>query len=142
MNGPRRFPSAPGIPGQRLPTPDSVPPTERIMRELAALEGRMLGRFADQHSEAKLERQDIRDQIGTLRDQIGTLHNQMTTLTDAVLASRTTDVDLTRDVGKLQAKLVAASRSAGGKRGILAGIGTVLAALGGKWLAAKLGINI
>lgn len=105
------------------------------MRELASLEGRMLGRFADQHAEAKIERQDIRDQLGTLRDQI-------TALTNAVLAGRTIDVEQAGQLGELRALSRTEGGSAGGKRGIIAAIGTVLAAIGGKWLAQKLGLDL
>ena len=142
MNGPRRFPSTPGIPGQHLPTPDSVPPEERIMREIFALEGRMVSRLGDQHTEAQQERREICDQMAELRDQVSTLARGQQELTAAVLSGQRTDVDLTRDVGKIQTKMVAAGRAAGGKRGILAAIGTVLAAIGGKWLAQKLGIDL
>lgn len=112
------------------------------MRELASLEGRVLSRFADQHAEAKAERQEIREQMATLRDQLVTLARSQQELTAAVLSGQRTDVDLTRDVGKLQTKMVAAGRAAGGKSGILAAVGTVLSAMGARWLAQKLGINL
>lgn len=146
---PRRFPSTPGIPGQSLPKRDPVSPEDRIMRELASLEGRVLGHFADQHTEAQRERADVKEQLGDIREQVSSIREQVATtaklqqeLLSAVFAMQQTDVGLTRDIGKLQTKMVAASRSAGGKRGLMAAIGTVLAAIGGKWLAAKLGINL
>lgn len=138
----RRHPSTPGVPGQRLPGVDSVPPTERIMCELALLEGRMLGHLADQHTEAKEERAAIRDQMRELRDHVATLAKSQVDLTNAVLAGRTTDVEMTRDIGSIRTQIVAASAKAGAKRGLLAAIGTVLAAIGGKWLAQKLGIDL
>lgn len=142
MSNERRHPSAPGIPGQRLPGVDSVPPVEKIMRELSMLEGRMLGRLADQHTEAKEERTVIREQMRELRDHVATLAKAQTDLTNAVLAGRTTDVELTRDVGNLKTRMVAAGAKAGAKKGILAAIGTVLVAIGGKWLAQKLGLDL
>lgn len=148
-SGPRRYPSTPGIPGQSLPKRDSVSPEDRIMRELASLEGRVLGRFADQHTEAQKERSevrrqlaDVREQMTAMRDQIGMMARQQQELLTAVLSGQRTDIGLTKDIGKLQTKMVAASRSAGGKRGILAAIATVASALGAKWLASKLGINL
>lgn len=133
-----RLPSAPGIPGGRLPPPASVPPEERLLRELAALEGRVLGRLADQHAEGQRERVELRSHMGRLEQRQDAQGKAMAELTCAVLAARTTDVD---HAGKL-GELLAVSRSAGGKRGAAAAVGTVLTALGARWLANKLGIEL
>lgn len=142
MTGPRRFPSVPGIPGQPLPTPDSVPPEERIMREIFALEGRMVSRLGDQHAEAQQERREIREQLGALARAQEQLTRTQTDLTAAVLASRATDIDHAGKLGELMAISKSAGSSAGSKSGVIAAISTVLAAVGGKWLAQKLGINL
>lgn len=139
---PRRFPSTPGIPGHRLPPPGSVPPEERIMREIFALEGRMVSRLGDQHAEAQQERRELREQIAAIARAQEMLTRTQTELTAAVLSSRATDVEQAGQLGELRALSKAEGGAAGGKKGVLAAIGTVLGALGAKWLAQKLGIDL
>lgn len=149
MTDRRRLPSTPGIPGARLPPPASVPPEERLLRELAQLEGRVLARLAD--LDTRLEQLEgghaVRGQdVHAMRDDVAQLRADLGRLTAAVLEAQQHDVRLTKDVGEIRAELVAAGAGAGARagagRGALAGIGTVLTALGARWLAQRLGIPL
>lgn len=140
-----RIPSAPGVPGARLPGPDSVPPEERILRELSAVEGRMLSRLSD--VDERLERLESRqsgsdEDVRGIREDVAQLRTDLGTLTRALLHAQTVANEHERGLGELRTDMVRAGGIAGGKRGAIAGVATAIAVAVGKWLAHKAGLDL
>lgn len=140
-----RLPSAPGIPGARLPPPASVPPEERVLRELAGLEGRLLGRFAD--LEERIDRVESRhgstdEDVRAMRDDLRGIRDDVSELVATVLRQQERTVDHERGLGELRVELVRAGSMAGAKRGALAGVGTAVVAIVARWVARHFGIEL
>lgn len=130
-----RQPSAPGLPGHRLPPPDSLPPEDRILRELASVEGKLLAKIGEAHELSTATAKELRDLQGWLRVELSTVH---TTLQQRAQ----TDIEHTEAIGSLRTDMVKAGGAAGGRKGLAAAVATV--AIGGflQWAGRKLGIDL
>ncbi len=116
-----------------------------MLRELCALEGRVLGRLAD--LDARLDQLEgghkaRGEDVRAMRDAVSQLREDLGRLTAAVLDAQRQDVHLAHAVGDLRAELVAAGAGAGGRRGALAGVGAGIVLVGLRWLAARLGLPV
>lgn len=136
-----RQPSVPGLPGTRLPPPDSLPPTERVLSEVANLEGRLLARFAD--LDERLDRIEERhgatdEDVRAMREDLHGIRTDVSKLVGELLRAKEVDLEHERDIGKIKTELVAAGAGAGARRGAVAGLGTAGLAIAAKYLVKKL----
>lgn len=140
-----RQPSVPGLRGVALPRPDSVPPQERVLRELAGVEGRILARMADLDERlSRVERSSGTSDadVRAMREDMAQIREDMGRLMGALLRAQQVDAEHERNLGEVRAELVKAGQAAGARRGALAGVGTAIVAVGVRWAAQKLGIPI
>ncbi len=149
MTDRRRLPSTPGIPGARLPPPASVPPEERVLRELAGLEGRLLGRFAD--LEERIDRVESRhgatdEDVRAMRADLRGIREDVSELVGTVLRQQEKTVEHERDLGAIKTELVAAGAGAGSlagaKRGAVTGAGAAVLAIVARWVAQRFGVDL
>lgn len=145
MTDRRRLPSAPGIRGVQLPAPDSVPPDERMLRDLAAVEGRLLARLGD--IDERLHRVEERQGTGdedtrAMREGLAQIRTDLGTLLAGLMHAQRADAEHARDIGAVRVELVKAGQLAGAKRGAIAGVGAAIATVLAKWAASKFGIEL